>query len=103
MSTIIQFAAPAELLFQPATKESLFANRETNPIRSGLICKPEQRLWKLSAQAVSSQIAMIECFLLVLFLAVALAGVTSCFTELSHLLGSDAVGHVAMRAVSGGV
>jgi hypothetical protein len=45
---------------------------------------------------------MIELFVLVLFLVVALIGVISCFAELSHLLGSDAIGHVATRVASGG-
>jgi hypothetical protein len=103
MSAIIQFAAPAELLFQPAKKENLFANPEPKPVRLSPSYEPEQRLWKLSAQAVSSQFAVIELCVLMLFLAVALVGVISCFAELSHLLESDAVGHVAMRVVSGGV
>jgi hypothetical protein len=34
---------------------------------------------------------MIELFVLVLFLAVALVGISSCFGELSHLLESNAV------------
>jgi hypothetical protein len=38
-----------------------------------------------------------------LFLTLAFAGMVSCFAELSHLLGSDAVGHVAMKAIRGGV
>ena len=102
MSAIIQFVPPAELLFQPTKKESLFANREPKPVRLSPSYEPEQRLWKLSAQAVSSRFAVIEIFVLMLFLAVALAGIIGCFAELSHLLESDAVGHVAMRVVSGG-
>jgi hypothetical protein len=42
---------------------------------------------------------MIEWFVLVLFLAVALIGLVSCFGELSHLLDSDAIGHVAAKAI----
>ena len=103
MSAIIEFVPPAELLFQPTKKESLFANREPKPFRLSPSYEPQQRLWKLSAQTVPSQFAVIELFVLMLFLAVALVGVISCFAELSHLLESDAVGHVAMRVVSGGV
>lgn len=103
MSAIIQLVAPPELLFQPAEKRSLFANREPKPSRSGSICEPEQRLWKLSAQAVSPTFAMIELFVLVLFLVFALIGVVSCFAELSHLLENDAIGHVATRAITGSV
>jgi hypothetical protein len=102
MSAIIEFVASGEQLSQPVKKESLFANRELRPIRPGLIGESEPRFWRLSAQAVSPKVAMIEIFVLMLFLAVALVGVISCFAELSHLLESDAVGHVAMRVVSGG-
>jgi hypothetical protein len=38
---------------------------------------------------------------LFLFLAIAVAGMGSCFVELSHLLQSDAVGQVAERAITG--
>lgn len=103
MSAIIEFVPPAELLFDQADKKSLFANREPRPIRLGLIGESEPRFWRLSARAVSPKLAMIELFVLMLFLAIAFVGVISCFAELSHLLVSDAVGHVAMRVVSGGV
>jgi hypothetical protein len=103
MSAIIKFAPPAEVLFQPAEKKSLFPNREPKPVRLSSIREPEQRFWKLSAQAHSPQFAMIELLVLVLFLVVALVGIVSCFTELSHLLESNAVGHVAAKAIGGGV
>jgi hypothetical protein len=99
MSAIIQFVPSAEVLFQPADKESLFANREPKPIRPSSIHEPEQRLWKLAAQAVSSQFAMVEFVVLALFLAAGLIEIISCFTELSYLLDSDAIGHVAMKAI----
>ena len=103
MSAIIEFVPPAELLFQPADKKSPFANRKLRPIRLSPIVEAEPRFWRLSSRAVSPKLAMIELFVLVLFLVVALVGVISCFAELSHLLGSDAIGHVAMKVVSGGV
>jgi hypothetical protein len=99
MSAAIQFVPPAEVLFQPADKKSRFANRELKPIRPGSIHEPEQRLWKLASQAVSSQFAMIEFLVLALFLAAGLIEIISCFAELSHLFDSDAIGHVAMRAI----
>jgi len=101
MSAIIQFVPPAEVLFQPADKKSLFASPELRPIRLSSICEPEQRFWQ-PAQAVSAKSAIIDLFVLVLFLLVALVGVASCFAELSHLLDSDAIGHVAMKVASGG-
>ena len=101
MSIVIQFVPSAEALFPPAEEKSLFANQESGPIRLSPVCEPEQRLWKLSTRAVSSRFIMVELFVLVLFLSVALVGIVSCFAELSHLLGSDSIGHVAMRAISG--
>jgi hypothetical protein len=100
MSATIQLVAPPELLFQPPEKKSLFRNRETKPIRLSPLCEPEQRLWKLSARAASPTFAMIELSVLVLFLVFALIAVVSCFAELSHLLDSDAVGHLAAKAIS---
>jgi hypothetical protein len=55
-------------------------------------------LWKLSARAASPRLAIIEVFILVLFLLLALVRIVSCFAELRHLLQSDAVGRVAARA-----
>ncbi len=103
MSAIVEFIPSTKLLFQPGEKESLFTNRELRPVRLGLIGESELRFWRLSARAVSPKLAMIEIFVPILFLAVALVGVISCFAELSHLLESDAVGHVATRVVSRGV
>jgi hypothetical protein len=99
MSATIQFVPPAEALVQPPEKRSHFANRELKLVRSSSTHEPEQRLWKLTSQAVSSQFATIELFVLALFLAAGLIEVISSFTELSHLLDSDAIGHVAMRAI----
>ena len=99
MSVTIQFVPSAELLFEPAKKESPFANREPKQIRLSSIDEPEHPLWKLSAQAVPARLAIVELFVLVLFLVGTLVGVISCVTELSHLLESDAIGHVAMKAI----
>jgi hypothetical protein len=101
MSTIIKFVAPADLLFPPAQRESALAGPESKPIRLGSIRTPEERFWKLPGQALPSQFGLIELFVLVLFVVVAVSGVVSCFGELSNLLGSDAIGHVVMRVISG--
>src|SRR4029077_12182005 len=104
MSSTIKLVAPAALLFQPGDdKKSIVANREIEDFEPGSICEPEQRFWKLSARAASPRFAIIEGFILVLFLVLALVGIVSCFAELSHLLQSDAVGRVAARAINGSV
>jgi hypothetical protein len=102
MSAINKFVAPADLLFEPARKKRLFTNWEPKPIRLSPICEPEQQLWKLSAQAGSPKFAMIELFVFMLCLVVALVGIVGCFGELSRVLESDAIGYVAMKAINGG-
>jgi hypothetical protein len=104
MSAIIRFVAPAELLLQAGDdKRSVVANREIKLLEPSSICEPEQRFWKLSSRAASPKFAISEVFILVLFLALALVGIVSCFAELSHLIQSDAVGRVAPRAINGSV
>jgi hypothetical protein len=102
MSATIKFVAPGELLFQPADdKKSVVANPEIKVFEPSSVCEPEQGFWKLSAGAASPKFAIVEVFILVLFLVLALVGILSCFAGLSHLLQSDAVGRVAARAISG--
>jgi hypothetical protein len=104
MSTIIKFVAPADRLLQPADdKKSFAADPEIKFCEPSVMCKPGQRFWKLSARAASPKFAIIEISIPVLFLALALVGMVNCFTELSHLLHSDAVWRVAARAINGSV
>jgi len=102
MSAIISFPVSGEMLFEPVKKESSVVDRKPIPVGLSPSYEPEHQLWKLSTQAVSTKFATIELFVLVLFLAVALVTTISCFAELSHLLESDAVGQVAIRAIGGG-
>jgi hypothetical protein len=90
-------------LFQPVEeKKVVSANCEAKISAPSSICEPERRFWKLAGQAPSPKFAIIELFVLALFLALALAAIVACFGELSHLLDSDAVGHFAIKAISGG-
>ncbi len=103
MSAIIKFVAPAELLFRPVEeKKRVSANREARLSRPSSICEPERRFWKLAARTAYPKFAIIEGFVLGLFLVLALVAIVACFGELSLLLDSDAVGHVAMKAISPG-
>jgi hypothetical protein len=45
---------------------------------------------------------IIEILVLLLFVLVAVAAIVGCFIELSHLLDSDALGHVVTKALQGG-
>jgi hypothetical protein len=102
MSAIIKFVAPADLLFQPVESEPAFAKSEFKAIRLEPTRALQERFWQLPGQAVSSRAAMVEIIALVLFAGVALLGVISCFAELSHLLGSNAIAQVAARVISAG-
>ena len=103
MSATIAQYAPAEFLFQPAkkTRDTTLALEEDD-IQPSSVGEPETRLWRVAARPTSPRLAIIQLFVLALFFLVALGAMTSCFTELSHLLQSDAVGHVAMKAINGG-
>jgi hypothetical protein len=102
MSAMIKFVAPVELLFQPVeNKESAAANREAKPSGPSSICESERRWWQLPVPVASTKFAVIEVFALVLLLVLALAAIVACFAELSRLLDSDALEHLAMKAIIG--
>jgi hypothetical protein len=100
MSAITKFVGPTELFFQPAKRTFRFENPEAKRSRLISTIEPERRLWKLSAQAVSPKCALMESFIVLLLLLVALAAIGSCLIELSHLLQSDGIGRVVINAVS---
>ena len=108
MFTTVYFMDPAQALLQPAEKKSRerklsFVNPSPGeaawPISNAV---PEERLWKLAQPAVSTKTALIELAFLLLVLAMVMAAITGCCTELFHLVQSDAIGHVAARVLGGG-
>jgi hypothetical protein len=103
MSTIIKFVAPADLLFQPGHEKSAAATQKEKATEPGTIGEPERRFWEPPVRGASQTRATIEIFVLVVFLLLALAGILSCSAELYYLLKSDALGHVAAKAVNGGL
>jgi hypothetical protein len=103
MSAIVKLLAPAELLFQSGDqKENAATKEEAKRLGPSSLCEPEAKFWNLSSKASVPQVVRIELFVLALFLLVAVVGIISCFTELSHLLEGDAIGHVTAKAISGG-
>jgi hypothetical protein len=70
--------------------------------RKSPTCEPECRLWELTRSTNSKKLATIELFAFVLFLILASVAMVAGFAELSHLLETDAVGHVATRVISWG-
>jgi hypothetical protein len=75
---------PAERFLQPAGKKNHYTNREET--ESKKVSEPEERHWKLSAQAASPKVAVIEVAILIVCAAFAVVGVVSCLAQLPHLL-----------------
>jgi hypothetical protein len=99
----IQLTAPTELFFQPAEmRTSASVSPEAKLTEPSPYSEPKGRPWKLSARPVAPKFVVVELFVPALFFLVALAGIVSCFFELSHLLQSDAGGYVAMKAINWG-
>ena len=98
--TITEHFTRSAFLLQPAEEKKAPAKQaETVPTT---VCEPERRLWKLSSSLNSTKVVTIEFVVFALFLILACAGMVVGFAELSHLLQSDSVGHVATQAINGG-
>jgi hypothetical protein len=101
MSTLVKQFVPTELLFRPTKRrETTSAIPEARAIKQTSPAEPEVRLWKVSARAVSEDRDTIGLAVLVLLLAIAAAGLIYGFVELTPLLQTDAVGHLAAKAIS---
>lgn len=100
-ATIILFT-PATSLSEAAEKQNCASTiRRTKAIRVSSLNEPEARLSKVSAQQGSLGAAIIELFVLAVFLLIALLLIAGCFVELYQLLQTDALGHVARKALQG--
>ena len=100
-ATIILFT-PVTSLSEAAEKQNCAPTlRRTKAIRVSSLNKPEARLWKVSAQQGSLGAAIIELFVLAVFLLIALLLIAGCFVELYQLLQTDALGQVARKALQG--
>jgi hypothetical protein len=101
MSTLVKQFVPTELLFPPAKRrETASAIPEARASNQTSPAEAEVRLWKVSIRAVSEDRGIIGLAVLLLFLAIAAAGLIYGFVELTHLLQTDAVGQVAAKAIS---
>jgi hypothetical protein len=101
MSTLVKQFVPTQLLYQPGEKRrSASAIPEARAINRTSPAEPEVRLWKVCTRTASEEHGIIGLAVLVLLLAIATAGVIYGFGELTHLLQTDAVGHVAAKAIN---
>ena len=91
---------------QKSVRDLVLVNSHQAPAkldRKSPTWKPERRLWELASSTNSKKLATIELFVFVLFLILASVAMVAGFAELSHLLQTDAVGHVATRVMSRGL
>jgi hypothetical protein len=98
MFAITKNFVPAHPLLRPKPEqEQLSKPRE----RVDRAIEPEIRLWKVIAEAVPPKLVRGELLVLLVFLAVVVSAAAISVQELSRLMRSDAIEHVAARALRG--
>src|SRR5260370_38391779 len=99
MSTLVKQFVPTQLLFQPGEKrKTAAAIPEARAINRTSPAEPEVGLGKVCTRAASEEHGIIGLGVLVLWLAIATAGVIYGFSVLPHLLQTDPVGHETATA-----
>ena len=96
MFTITHNFMPAHLLVRPEPEEKPVTEQNESPERT---VEPETRLWKLTAETVKPKLVRSELLILSVFLAVVLSATVVSVQELSRLMRSNAIEHVAARAL----
>ena len=96
MFTITYNFAPAQLLLRPKPEEKPLTKPETQVDEA---TEPETRLWRLTSKAAQPKLGKVELLTLLLFLTVAATSVVISVQELSRLTNSDAIEHVAAKAL----
>jgi hypothetical protein len=101
-ATIIPFATAEDLFQSPVKRKCLPETSKKTATEAGRISETETRLWKITGAQSSRAEAITEWLVLGLFLLVAAVLVAACLAELSFLMQSDAVGHLAGQATEHG-
>ncbi|MBV8211666.1 MAG: hypothetical protein JOZ08_00395 [Verrucomicrobia bacterium] len=96
-TTTLNFAPDHPLLRPKPVEERLTEQKE----RTDGAIQPETRLWKLTAKAAQPKMVWGELLVLSVFLAVAVSATMVSVQELSRLMRSNAIEHVAARALYG--
>jgi hypothetical protein len=96
MFTITHNFMPAHLLVRPKPEEKPVTEHEESPERT---VEPETRLWKLTAETVKPKLVRSELLVLAVFLTVVISATAVSVQELSRLMRSNAIEHVAARAL----
>jgi hypothetical protein len=100
MSATITPFTPGLVIRPVDRRQNLSRKRAENVPKRARTFELETRLWKLAARPANCLSTLHQFSFAVLFLAGPAAKVTG-FTETSHLLKSDAIRHVAKRAIDG--
>jgi hypothetical protein len=87
---------PAHLLLRPKPAEKPLTEQKERTDRT---VQTETRLWKLAAEAVQPKMARGELLVLSVFLAVVVSATVVSVQELTRLVSSNAIEHVAARAL----
>lgn len=98
MYTTTRQFVPAHLLLRPKPEEKPLTEQKELINRT---VEPETRLWKLTNEAVRPKLVGSELMVLLIFLAVVVSATVVSVQELSRLMRSNAIEHVAARALQG--
>jgi hypothetical protein len=96
MFTITNNFAPAHPLLGSRSVEKPLTEQKG---RIDVPGEPETRLWKLTAETVSPKLLRGELLVLFVFLAIAVSATVISVQELSRLMKSNAIEHVAARVL----
>jgi hypothetical protein len=99
MSTTIIPFTPAIAVPRVDRRRNPSWKRADNVAEHARIFERETRLWKLTARSTNRVSATIHLFSFAMFFLAGQAAMVTGFTESSHLLKNDAIGHVAKRAI----
>jgi len=96
MSTITYNFAPAHPLLRSKPVEKPLPEQKEPTDRT---VEPETRLWKVTAEAVQPKKFKGELLVLVVFLTIVVSATVESVQELSRLMRSNAIEHVAAKAL----
>src|SRR5215472_5292001 len=96
MFTITYNFAPAHPLLPSDPVERPLAEQKEP---TDATVQPETRLWKVTAEAVQPKKFMGELLVLVVFLTIVVSATVESVQELSRLMRSNAIEHVAAKAL----
>ena len=98
MFTITKNFVPAHPTLRPKPEQKPLGE-EKEPV-DGTI-EPETRLWKVTAEEAQPKLVRSHLLVLLVFVAVVVAASVDSLQELSRLMRSNAIEHVAARALEG--